>query len=95
MKDIDIKDIQHLAELSSLTFTQEEMENFVPEFNNILNMINQINQADNNEEYVFTNAVDIQDLREDIVGESISQEQALINAPKQRKGCFNVPRVVE
>ena len=95
MKDIDIKDIQHLAQLSSLTFTQEEMENFVPEFNNILNMINQINQAENNEEYVFTNAVDIQDLREDIVGESISQEKALQNAPKQRKGCFNVPRVVE
>lgn len=95
MIDIDIKDAQHLANLSALKFTEQELMDFVPEFNNTLSMINQINEIENISELVVTNAVDISELREDSIEESIPQELALINAPKQRKGCYNVPRVVD
>ena len=95
MKDIDIQAVKHLASLSALDFTEEELKKFVPEFNNILTMINQIDQLQDLAELAVENAVDIGDLREDVVQESIPQELALINAPKQRKGCYNVPRVVD
>ena len=95
MKDIDIKDIKHLAELSALEFSDEELLQFVPEFNNILSMINEINQVNVDSGLVINNAVDVSDLRADEVQESMPQDLALINAPKQRKGCFNVPRVVD
>ena len=95
MIDIEIKDIQHLATLSALKFSEQEMQDLVPEFNNTLSMINQMNEVESVSDLVVTNAVDISDLREDKVEESISQELALINAPKQRKGCYNVPRVVD
>ncbi len=95
MKDIDIQAVKHLASLSALDFTEEELKKFVPEFNNILTMINQIDQLQDLAELAVENAVDISDLREDAVQESIPQELALINAPKQRKGCYNVPRVVD
>ncbi len=95
MIDIEIKDIQHLATLSALKFSEQEMQDLVPEFNNTLSMINQMNEVESVSDLVVTNAVDISDLREDQVEESISQELALINAPKQRKGCYNVPRVVD
>ncbi len=95
MIDIEIKDIQHLATLSALKFSEQEMQDLVPEFNNTLSMINQMNEVESVSDLVVTNAVDISDLREDEVEESISQELALINAPKQRKGCYNVPRVVD
>jgi aspartyl-tRNA(Asn)/glutamyl-tRNA(Gln) amidotransferase subunit C len=94
-KKLTIDDIKHLADLSALKFSDEELESFLPEFNNILDMINQIENFEVNGEYVFDNIVDITELREDEVKPSMSQEKALINAPKQRKGCFNVPKVVE
>lgn len=94
-KKLTIDDIKHLADLSALKFSDEELENFLPEFNNTLDMINQIESFEVDGEYIFDNIVPITELREDEVRPSMSQEKALINAPKQRKGCFNVPRVVE
>ena len=93
--DIEIKDIEHLATLSALKFSEQEMQDLVPEFNNTLSMINQMNEVESVSDLVVTNAVDISDLRDDEIQESIPQELALINAPKQRKGCYNVPRVVD
>lgn len=95
MKDVDLKIVEHLAELSALNFTEEEQQQFIPEFNNILNMINAINNINLDQELVYTNAVDVSQLRPDVVQQSMPQALALENAPKQRKGCFNVPRVVD
>ncbi len=94
-KELTLKDIEHLADLSALRFTEEELKAFLPEFNNIVSMINEIESFETEKEYVFDNIVPVASLREDEIEESMSQEKALINAPKQRKGCFNVPRVVE
>jgi aspartyl-tRNA(Asn)/glutamyl-tRNA(Gln) amidotransferase subunit C len=94
-KTLTIEELKHLADLSALKFSEEELEAFLPDFNNILTMINEIDKINVDGEYVFDNIIDISELREDEVKESMPQEKALINAPKQRKGCFNVPRVVE
>lgn len=94
-KTLTIEELKHLADLSALKFSDEELKAFLPDFNNILTMINEIDKINVDGEYVFDNIIDISELREDEVKESMSQEKALINAPKQRKGCFNVPRVVE
>lgn len=94
-KQLTMQDVKHLAELSALRFTEEELEAFLPEFNNILAMIDQIENFETHKEYEFNNIVPVESLREDQVLQSMSQKQALINAPKQRKGCYNVPRVVE
>ncbi len=94
-KTLTIEELKHLADLSALKFSDEELKAFLPDFNNILTMINEIEKIDVDGEYVFDNIIDISELREDEIKESMPQEKALINAPKQRKGCFNVPRVVE
>ena len=46
-------------------------------------------------DFVYDNTIKLSELREDVVKESMTNEEALINAPKQRRGQFNVPRVVE
>ncbi len=94
-KKLTIDELRHLADLSALKFSEEELKAFLPDFNNTLDMINQIEGFEVDDEYVFDNIVSISELREDEVKDSMSQEKALLNAPKQRKGCFNVPRVVE
>lgn len=92
---IEIKDVDYLAELSALEFTPEEKQNFLKDFNNILEMVNQLNQHKVSKENVYNPSHNLNELREDIVDESLSQEEVLLNAPKQRRGCFSVPLVVE
>lgn len=95
MQSIDLEEVKHLAKLSALKFSDEEIKEFIPQFNSILDMVGEISSANILDEIEYPNAVDVSELREDIVGESMSQELALCNAPKQRKGQFNVFKVVD
>ena len=93
--EISIKDVENLAALSALEFSQEEKQEFVKDFSNILDMVNQIQSAKNLGEDVYNRSHKLSELREDVTVESFSQEEILKNAPKQRRNCFNVPLVVE
>ena len=93
--EISIKDVENLAALSALEFSEQEKQEFVKDFSNILEMVNKIQSAQNLEEDVYNRSHKLSELREDIPQESFSQEEILKNAPKQRRNCFNVPLVVE
>lgn len=92
---ITIKEIEHLANLSALNLSQEQKEGFVVDMNNILNMVNELQKAKTSNENVFNKSHKLSNLREDKIMESYSQEEILKNAPKARRGAFNVPLVVE
>ena len=92
---ITIKEVEHLASLSALMFSTEEKEKFVKDLTNILDMVNKLQTAETGNDFVFNKSHKLSELREDIFKESLSQEEVLKNAPKQRRGCFNVPLVVE
>jgi len=93
--NITIKDVEYLAELSALEFSAEEKQNFVKDLNNILDMVNQLQQSNTEEINVFNKSHNLSELREDTIGESLDREEILANAPKQRRGCFSVPLVVD
>lgn len=93
-EEITIKDIDRLAELSAFTFTDAEKQEMVEEVSGIIKMLNDCDKVETGE-YIYDNLLDLDDLREDEIGDSLSNEEALKNAPKQRKGYFNVPKVVE
>ena len=95
MKTISSEEIKHLASLSQLEFTDEQIETFKSEFNGILNLVNQIAEAKTDKVNTFAREIPVEELREDMPVQSYSQEVLLKNAPKQRKGHFNVPKVVE
>ena len=93
--EISIKDVENLAALSALEFSEQEKQDFLKAFSNILDMVNQIQSAQNLGEDVYNRSHKLSELREDVPVESFSQEEILKNAPKQRRNCFNVPLVVE
>ncbi|MDR0850025.1 MAG: Asp-tRNA(Asn)/Glu-tRNA(Gln) amidotransferase subunit GatC [Christensenellaceae bacterium] len=95
METVDLEEVRHLARLSALKFGEAELKEFIPQFNNILKMVGQIADAEAKGELEYPDAVDVSQLREDKVGVSMPQKLALINAPKQRKGQYNVPKVVD
>jgi len=92
---ITLNDVDYLTNLSALEFTDEEKKQFLTDFNNILEMVNKLQnqQTDNNE--VYNKAHNLNNLREDEIQPSLPQKEVLDNAPKQRRGCFNVPLIVE
>jgi aspartyl-tRNA(Asn)/glutamyl-tRNA(Gln) amidotransferase subunit C len=93
--NINLSDVEYLAELSALEFSEQEKQNFLKDLDGILEMVNQLKQQNADENNVFNKSHNLNELREDVVGESLSQEEILLNAPKQRRGCFSVPLVVE
>lgn len=95
MKQLTTDEIKHLAVLSALEFSDAEIDTFKTEFNDILKFVNQISTAKIDKVNTFAREISVSELREDEPKESFGQEVLLKNAPKQRKGYFNVPKVVE
>ena len=92
--NMDKKEIKHLAELSKLEFTDEELEAFGFEFEKLIELADTIKNAEINGEKKL-NIIEMNDLREDNPKDSFSSEILLENAPDQKKGYFAVPRIVE
>lgn len=96
MSKIDINEAKKLAKLSRLEFTEEELNNFVLEFDKTLEYVQQISS-------VNTTGIDLKEktinaktqLRADQVVESFSQEDIIKNAPSSEDGAFLVPTTVE
>lgn len=91
---MDLKEIQHLAELSKLEFSKEELENFSLDFASLVSLADKIKNANVKSNRVLS-SIDLKDLREDDVKESLPTKTVLKNAPVAKKDSFVVPRVVE
>lgn len=89
------KDIQHLADLSALEFTKEEIERFAKEFEQINAFVCQIQKTDVSAELVYDKIIPLEDLRDDIAKPSLSNDVVLLNAPEKAKGAFAVPLMME
>lgn len=91
---LEIEDIKHLAYLSALQFSDDELEKFKDDFNNILGFVDQISSANVDGELEYS-PIDVEELRDDVAKESYPQSKILENAPKQKMGCFAVPLMME
>lgn len=87
--------IKHLANLSRLNFTENEIENFKGEFERTLKQIDELQSVDTENIETFNKTIKAQELREDIVKESLPNEKVILNAPKKSRGAIVVPKVVE
>jgi aspartyl-tRNA(Asn)/glutamyl-tRNA(Gln) amidotransferase subunit C len=93
---VDDKLIEKLAHLSRLEFENESKEEIKKDLTRILAFVDKLNElnTDNVEPLVYmTDEVNV--LREDEVKQTITQDEALKNAPKHDSDYFRVPRVVE
>ena len=95
MKEITDKQIEHLAELSSLNLTTEEKNKMKTDLEQILTFVDAIEALDAANLSVDSAVTTLNELREDIVFPSISQDKALKNAPVQENGAYVVSKVVD
>jgi aspartyl-tRNA(Asn)/glutamyl-tRNA(Gln) amidotransferase subunit C len=92
---VTIQDVDNMARLSKLSFSDTEKETFVEQFNQILQYMEKLNELDTTDVEPTYNVQDISNvMRDDIVKPSLKQEDAIANAPKSSHGFFSVPKVI-
>ncbi|GAC1312440.1 MAG: hypothetical protein NVSMB14_14330 [Isosphaeraceae bacterium] len=64
--------------------------------NSIVEFVNQLQEPDTTNVEPLAHGIEVRNVfREDVVGPSLSREDALANAPKRDVDCFLVPAVLE
>ncbi|HEX3719326.1 MAG TPA: Asp-tRNA(Asn)/Glu-tRNA(Gln) amidotransferase subunit GatC [Verrucomicrobiae bacterium] len=91
--DFDVKYVAHLARIA---LTPEEEEKFGAQLAHILGYIEKLNQLDVSEIEPTAHAVALVNvMRPDKIRPSLSNEEALRNAPAKANGLFMAPKIVE
>ena len=82
--------IKHIAELSRITLSDEELEKFTPQMRTILESVDVLKEADTEGVQPMKKHVSFDALREDIPGETLTQEEVLKNAKFKEMGHVKV-----
>jgi aspartyl-tRNA(Asn)/glutamyl-tRNA(Gln) amidotransferase subunit C len=93
---VDVATVRRLAELSKLSFSENEETDMVDGLNEMIAFVDKLKELDtaNIEPLVFiTEETNV--LREDVVEAPISQAEALKNAPSKDMYYFRVPKVIK
>jgi aspartyl-tRNA(Asn)/glutamyl-tRNA(Gln) amidotransferase subunit C len=89
------EDVEHISWLASIKIEDVEKDEFVEQFNTILEYFHQLDEVDTDGVEPTYRVVDLANIfREDVSYESLSQEEALKNAPRRENGYFKSPRIV-
>lgn len=93
---IDNQVVARVAHLARLQIGDRDSEELSRRLNDILNMVDQLQQADVDEVEPLSHPLDVsQPLRADRVDEQDLRDKVLPLAPASEGGCFLVPRVIE
>lgn len=90
------QEVEHVALLSRLKLSEEEIARFTGQLNTILGHFEELKEADTSAVSGTTHVVPMLNvLRDDCSRPSLTPDEALANAPERVDDLFKVPRVVE
>ena len=88
--------IKHVAKLSKLSYTDDELDNFVPEFGRIIDMVEQLQEVDTTGVPVTTHVTDARNImREDVAVPGTDRDLMMRNVPQQQDGLIKVPAIID
>ncbi|MBM2846020.1 MAG: aspartyl/glutamyl-tRNA(Asn/Gln) amidotransferase subunit [Bacteroidetes bacterium] len=92
---VTIKDVEHVAALAQLSFSEEEKQKLVRELNEILAYMDQLNSLDTTNVEPLSQVIELSNVfREDTPKPCLPREEALRNAPTKNEKFFKVPKVI-
>ncbi|MAF90000.1 MAG: Asp-tRNA(Asn)/Glu-tRNA(Gln) amidotransferase GatCAB subunit C [Bdellovibrionaceae bacterium] len=92
---IDLKTVQHIANLAKLELSEDEAKNFSEQLTGILGHFKKLEEVDTSEEKcLYTPNPISQKLREDVLREFNDRNKIIENAPESSGQLFKVPPVV-
>jgi aspartyl-tRNA(Asn)/glutamyl-tRNA(Gln) amidotransferase subunit C len=90
------QEVEHVALLARLKFSEAEKERFTTQLNNILEYMDKLKELDTSQVEPTFHAVTRKNIfREDQVLPSSPQDLTLSNAPDGDRGFFRVPKIIE
>ncbi len=92
---VTIKDVEYVAALAHLEFSELEKERLTHELNEILLYVEQLNKLNTDDVEPLSHVIELNNVfRDDVVQSSIPAEEALKNAPAKNDKFFKVPKVI-
>ena len=96
MAKISEDDVRHVALLSRLYFTDEEIRQFTKDLNTILSHVEKLRELDTEAIDPTSHSLKLSNvIREDIITSPLPVDEALANAPEAEAGCFRVPKIIQ
>ncbi|KCZ72324.1 glutamyl-tRNA(Gln) and/or aspartyl-tRNA(Asn) amidotransferase, C subunit [Candidatus Methanoperedens nitroreducens] len=92
------KDLEHIAWLSRLELSEEDKEKYTPKLNSVLDYFGELDEVDTEGVEPTYHVLQLSNVFRDdepgVPAVSLSQEEALANAPKKQDGFFKAPRMM-
>ena len=88
--------VDHIAHLARLEFEGTKKQAIMQDMENIISFLDKLSEVptDNVEPLIFMND-EYNKLREDVAVVTITQDEALKNAPKKDSDYFRIPKVLD
>ena len=89
-------DIKYVANLARIKLSSDQESRLGAQLDDILGYVKKLEQLDINDVEPMAHAVPLYNvMRADEIQPSLTNEEALANAPKKGNGLFGVPKIVE
>jgi len=89
------KEVEHVANLARLNLSAGELETMTGQLDNILSYVDKLEELDTSDVIPTTHVFSVSNVfREDVIKESLTQEESVKNGPEQDGEFFQVPKVI-
>ena len=96
MSAINREQVGHLAELARIEMSDEELARVAGELDLIVESVASVSQAAGDDVPATSHPLPLRNvMREDVVGQTLSAEEALSGAPDAEDGQFKVPAILD
>jgi len=96
MSAITREQVSHLAKLAHIEMSEDELRSMAGELDLIVDSVASVSEAAGPDVPATSHPIPLQNVfREDVVGETLTAEEALMNAPDAAEGKFKVPAILD
>ena len=96
MSEINREAVAHLARLAHIEMTDDELDKMAGELDVIVDSIKSVSEVAGEDIPATSHPIPLVNVfREDVVGQTLTNEQALSGAPDSAEGRFKVPAILD
>ena len=93
---ITANEVKHVASLAKLEFTDEELQKFTGQMDEIINMVEQLGEVDTTDVPVTSTVTEeVNVMREDVAVKGTDRTLLMKNVPEEKDGLTKVPAIID
>ena len=93
---ITANEVKHVASLAKLEFTDEELQKFTGQMDEIINMVEQLGEVDTTDGPVTSTVTEeVNVMREDVAVKGTDRTLLMKNVPEEKDGLIKVPAIID